>query len=255
MTLNGFVESAAFVGGHFSLAGVVAVIFFLGFASAWVVVRYDLRLLIRFPLWFVSRITRVVAARPHTWFAFVLIFGFNGVAMFVYMLSGVFPLLPAAVAFLTGMNIAIVLLKGEDVERMLQRAATGPRGAEPVESTGEERPPGGAGESASEAGPEGAEAGPGQAVRQGAGCLVALCFLIVMALELPCFWFSVAMGAKMDLVPFRDFTAERLRAALVPRIVAYLRVILPLLAVSAAAEAVAITSSLRPAGSVGGRAR
>ena len=60
--------------------------------------------------------------------------------------------------------------------------------------------------------------------------LSAFCSLVVVMLELPCFWFTMAMAAAPDFL-------EEMR----PRVTAYATIVLPLLAVSAMAESYAVT--------------
>lgn len=223
-------ESWSLFWRHTPLAAASAAVFFIGFASAWVVVRSDIRFLIWFPLWFLKTITSVVRRRPSFPFIFMVIFGFNSVAMFVYMLTGMAPFLPAAICFLTGMNIAIAVLKGHTL-------SLGARGCAPPENPPED--------SAEKPGEDGAGQGdspPGE-VSLGSGCFILACFVVVLALELPCFWFSIALGTSMEFGEMGRFTSAGMMQVMLPRVLAYLRIIMPLLAVSAAAEATAIRRS------------
>ena len=71
------------------------------------------------------------------------------------------------------------------------------------------------------------------------------CALLTFILELPCFWFAMAMGIGLELN-----VVELARGAdagpLLARMQAYALIILPALALSALAESYAITSTVRP---------
>lgn len=70
------------------------------------------------------------------------------------------------------------------------------------------------------------------------------CAILTFLLELPCLWFSIAMGLSMEanlLEVFRGEGVEDIRK----RVAAYVIVILPLLLISALAEAYAVNQSLR----------
>lgn len=75
--------------------------------------------------------------------------------------------------------------------------------------------------------------------------MAQVCGLLTFLLELPCFWYAMAMGSTIT-PPLWDMIAARSAAPLTPCVTAYLLVILPTLAVSAAAEGYAIVSSLPP---------
>ncbi len=194
---------------HAGLAGIAALVFLAGAASALIVHRYRLDFLAWLPLRILARVSKLFSRYPNAWFIFAFIFLFNGTAMFLYMLSGVVTVLPAAIAFLTGMNIGVVAIKG---------AAAFPGGGDSPEDL----------ESLPE--PRGKSSAP----------LVLVCFLIVLCLELPCFWFSIALGSTMSSPGIPNLWP----GSVLPRITAYLTVILPLLAVSAMAEAIALKHTL-----------
>ena len=205
------------------LAGASAAVFVIGFASAWVVVRSDIRFLIRPALWFLNTILSLVRRRRTFLFILCLIFGFNGTAMLLYMLSGIVPFLPAAICFLTGMNIAVAMLKGHTLPGVAKES---PAPAEPMDGTLSE------------------DASPAVESRPGQGCFLAICFLLVAALELPCFWLAIALGTSMEFSGVGRLTQAGMLQVILPRVVAYLEVILPVLGVSAAIEALAIRQTL-----------
>lgn len=72
-----------------------------------------------------------------------------------------------------------------------------------------------------------------------------LCGLLTFLLELPCFWYAMAMASTIDLSLWQMISAHSF-AALLPRVQAYLLLLAPVLALSAAAESYAIACSLPP---------
>jgi hypothetical protein len=187
----------------------------MGFGSAFVVVRGHLRFLMRFPLWFAAKVERLLSGRRGFMTVFAVIFGFNSVAMFLYMLSGVVDLLPGVIDFLTGMNIGIVFLAKHPL-------AEGEAGSESGDSgTGEAEKPG---------------TGPSLA-RQ---ALILIGFVVVTGLELPALWISIAMGIGLCHFARPDGVICMTAQEICVRTQAYLLVILPVLAVSAFAETVSV---------------
>jgi hypothetical protein len=133
---------------------------------------------------------------------FLVIFGFNSIAIFCYMASGIRPWVPALISLLTGYNIAAILfLAGEDM---------GFDTGAPV---------------------------PGSLWVPG-GLATGICGLAVLLIELPCFWYSIGMGIRLG----REVVAGRTDYAqgLVVRGHVYVRVMIPLLLISALCEATAI---------------
>ncbi len=163
--------------------------------------RFRVAGLLALPL-FLFRLARRIVGEKANFRMAATIFAFNGSAMFLYMASGIRPALPAAIAFLTGFNLTAILLAGGN------------------ERSGSHQP----------AVPPGAWV-PGSR-------LTALCGLAVLLLELPCFFFAAAMGIRLGAEIQGGLTTYL--AGLAPRAVAYGRVVLPLLLVSAICETVAI---------------
>ena len=209
--------------GHWKLAGVAAAAFFGGLASAGVVVRAHLHGLMRFPLWLMSALMRFLWAFPNYFTIFLLIFLFNSTAMCVYMLTGVLPVLPHVVCFMTGMNIGIVVLVGGGVGQRL----AGSVGRMPASAEGDESAP-----------------PPADPAAKG-GCFRVVCFLIVVVLELPAFWFAIAMGTSIGRWWHDADPAGALGAAVIERLRAYASVIVPILAVSGAVESVGVLAGLK----------
>ncbi len=189
---------------HFGLACRASLLFFGGVLAAVVVVRAGPSVLTRFPLALFRWVRRMIGPDPGLFRLGGVIFGFNATAMGLYMATGVRPLFPQAVALLTGFDITVILFMA---------------GGEPLP-----------GESP-------AEAGRGDRWRPGKG-LTLLCGLVVLAVELPCFWYAVALGIGLGL----EVASGRVGylEGLPIRAHAYLRAIVPLLLLSAACEAVAI---------------
>lgn len=75
--------------------------------------------------------------------------------------------------------------------------------------------------------------------------MAQICGLLTFLLELPCFWYAMAMGSTIS-PPLWDMIASRSAAPLTPCVTAYLLVIVPTLTLSAAAEGYAIACSLPP---------
>lgn len=201
-------EHVDFLSGHWLGAMAASIAFVLGAASAPFALRSGVKALTALPLWMLRRIAAAMSRRPPMWRLAVFIFAFNGAAMFVYLLLGLIPFMPAVMAFWAGMNVAVVMLK-----------------------SGEEPMPAGPPQDSVTIG-EGGGTGVGQA-------LAAVCTVLTLCLELPCFWFTIGMAQGMDYWAGTALEPEHL-ADLRMRMMTYVRVVLPLLGVSALAEAYAV---------------
>jgi hypothetical protein len=194
---------------HFWPACEAALLFFLGALLAWPAMRFGPGVLTRFPRMLLRQVARWFGKDPSIARMTGVIFGFNATAMFLYMAAGIRPWLPQAIAVLTGFHIAVALFLGEE-------ELWGPA--------------------------DGAVPGPGASWFPGKG-LTALCGVLVLGIELPCFWYATGMGISLGrdvlagLVPYAE--------GVVPRAKAYAAVILPLLLTSAACEAVAVRGMRR----------
>jgi len=195
---------------HLGLAFVAALLFAAGLGTSLAVVRGEVRWLMAVPLWIVGRVLRIIGPAFPPLRVFLVIFCFNSVAIFLYMASGALVVAPAFVAFLTGLNIGVIVLKAGEVEL--------PTGERPLAAT--MRPS------------DDVEVAP----------WVSLCSLAVLVLELPSFWLSVGMGIGMgrELTRVGQFTLANMGALLGERATAYVSIILPLLLLSAIAETAAI---------------
>ncbi|MFW6188796.1 MAG: hypothetical protein ACOC7T_00045 [Planctomycetota bacterium] len=187
---------------HFRLAVLALLLFALGLFLAWPVVKFGVRRLMEIPLAVFRMVLALMGPAPSIFRMATVIWSFNSCVMFIYMATGWHPLFPKIIAVLTGLNVGIVMMAGRS-----ELGLIGPGEPEP----GQWVPP-----------------------RR----LTGICGLLVLLLELPCFWFALAMGMSMGA----DVTtgAADYSEALVLRAQGYLAVIVPILLLSAFCEAVAI---------------
>jgi hypothetical protein len=187
---------------HFGLACGAALLFLVGVLLAFPVVKQGSTRLTWLPLTLFRLVRRMLGTRPGMTRLGFLIFGFNGTVMLLYMASGVRPGIPAAISILTGYNIAVILLLAEEVEDSDAPAVSPASGWTPGK------------------------------------WVAGICGLAVLLLELPCFWYSIAMGIRLgqEIVGGQTSYVQGIGA----RLHAYALLILPVLLVSAACEAVAI---------------
>jgi hypothetical protein len=187
---------------HFWLALDAAILFVVGLFAAMPVVRYRLEVVKWLPLKLFRGVVRLMGDGGVVRTAAV-IWLFNSVAIFVYMASGFHPLLPKLFVMWTGLNI-VVLTGGIDKEKdpVLSRLVR-----------------------------------PAENGLQLPRAILLLCGLFVLVLELPCFWFAIGMGVRMG---HQVQAGARYVEQLSHRAVPYVAVIVPLLLVSAIAEAIAI---------------
>jgi hypothetical protein len=182
-------------------------LFILGFGFSYFVEKFDIGVLKAFPVWFLRQTARFGNPQRPFLFLFLFIFLFNSIAICFYMLSGLLVLFPVLIAFLTGTNIGIIVLhpipedlKEGNIYRSRKEVKLGP--------------------------------------------FLMILAALVPLLELFVFCISMAMGLEMASEVFLRFPAinggEYIRLAFVlaiPRLKTYLMVCVPLLFVSALAEA------------------
>ncbi len=190
---------------HFSLAVDGAILLAVGLFAAVPVVKYRLTALQWVPLRMMDIAMRLIGDPVRLLRVTLVIWLFNSAVMFVYMASGFHPLPPKIFAIWTGLNIGVVLAHAgrETPEPGLCRRP-------PVPSGGW-RPP---------------------------RPLTVLCALMVPALELPCFFYAIALGMRMGAEV--AWGGVSYTEALAHRASAFASVIVPVLLVSAFAEAIAI---------------
>jgi hypothetical protein len=187
---------------HLILAAVAALMFVVGLLLSWPVVRYQVRWAQRPALKLFRLVLRLIGSQPSLLRMSLVIWLFNSTAMFIYMSCGVLPILPKLVAVCTGFNVAVIFARTEAMEELN-------------------------------------DAGRPGALQWIPGPLVtSVCGLVVLLVELPCFWYAIAMGISLGQVAIGEggswADAFELRGR------AYGAVIVPLLLVSAVCESIAI---------------
>ena len=187
---------------HLWVALYAALLFVAGALGAWPLVKFRLRGAAWLPEQLFKGILRLMGPHPSILRMTVVIFSFNGLVMFVTMASGFHPAVPQVLAVWTGLNVALMAAMSTS-QKDLHRI-TNIREGDWVPGSG----------------------------------LTLLCGLLVMTLELPCFWFAVAMGIRLG----RQMQSNEISygAGLEERAVVFVTVILPALFISAAAESISI---------------
>jgi hypothetical protein len=190
---------------HFGLALRAALLFLVGALFAFPAVKFGSARWTWLPLALLRTVLRMLGKHPGMTRLASVIFGCNGTLMFLYMASGVHPAFPAAISVWTGYNLAVILFVAGETN-------------DPALSADDPRKP--------------------------AKWIAGLCGAAVVILELPCFWYSIAMGIGLG----QEVTADRTDylQGIAVRIHAYACIILPLLLLSASCEAVAIRGLSAP---------
>jgi len=187
---------------HSGLACGAALLFLVGGLLAIPVVKRGTTILTWLPVVLFRMVGRMLGRQPSITRLWSVIFGFNGTVMLLYMASGIHAAIPASISMVTGYNIAAILLLAGQSREFGDLAVSPGDGWVPA--------------------------------RWAAG----LCGLAVLILELPCFWYAIAMGMRLGQEIAAGETTYVQGVA--PRIRAYVTVILPALLVSAVCEAIAI---------------
>ncbi|MHC4481087.1 MAG: hypothetical protein ACYS1C_09005, partial [Planctomycetota bacterium] len=104
---------------HLRLALHAALLFAVGLFAAWPVVRYRIKSLAALPMAVFRLVLRLIGPSPTIARMAGVIFGFNTVAIFIYMASGFHPLLPKVFGIWVGMNIGIVTALARHQEELL----------------------------------------------------------------------------------------------------------------------------------------
>jgi len=191
---------------HWRLALGAAALFASGLLASVPVGLCRIRAVEWLPLKALRLVLKLMGPRPALWRMAALIWAFNSAAIFLYMASGFHPAPPMIFAAWTGLNVGLVL------------AASRRRDEGSAWELG--RPLGGWVPPA---------------------WLALACGALVVVLELPCFWYAIAMGISMGRGVMNGLGYLDLLA---PRALAYAAFIVPSLLVSAAAEAVAVRAGL-----------
>ncbi|MFH1710587.1 MAG: hypothetical protein ABH860_05965 [bacterium] len=84
-------------------------VFFAGFCFSYLVNYFDIKFLAWFPDRFLKFMSKYVNPRASFLRIFLIIFLFNSISIAIYMISGLFVILPFIIAFLTGMNIGLTV--------------------------------------------------------------------------------------------------------------------------------------------------
>jgi hypothetical protein len=207
---------------HFGLACEAALLFLVGVLLAFPVVKLGSPRLTWLPLILFRMVRRMLGTHPGMTRLWSLIFGFNGTVMLLYMASGVHPGIPAAISILTGYNIAVILLLAGELEDLDALAVSPASGWTPGKWV---------------AGICGLAVSPVSGWKPGKW-VAGICGLAVLLLELPCFWYSIAMGIRLGQAIVAGQTSYV--EGITVRLHAYVLLILPTLLVSAVCEAIAI---------------
>ena len=171
-------------------------------------VRHQVRHLTAFPLWMANTLRKYMPPDASFLRIFAVIFTFNGTMMFLYMLSGLGVILPVIIDFLTGMHIMIVMLDTSLRARMEMATAQADD--------------------------------DGKAVLPDIPRSRRFASALVLMLELPAFWFAIAMGITIGFAVQDQEGGQKVMALTRLATQAYVSVILPVLFLSALAEAYAI---------------
>jgi len=190
---------------HFRLALHAGLLFAVGLFTSWPVIRYKLWSVAWLPRQIVRFIQFLMGPHPSILRMGAIIFAFNSTVMFLQMASGFHPFVPKLFGIWTGMNVAIMAAMAGSNERLLEMGRA---------RSDQWLPPEG---------------------------LTVFCGVLVLVLELPCYWYSLAMG--MSLGHSVQGSSQEYLSGLAPRATAYVALIIPALLVSAFAEAIAVRSS------------
>jgi len=195
------------LGGHVGPAFWAMGVFAFGFLLAFVVTRLDVGSLLAIPTLLFRFGKKYLTPRLSPVLLFAFIFLFNSIVIFIYMLSGGFVVLPIVFALFTGLNVGVILLL-DAREAML----------EPPDPPGEVAAP-----------------------RAWVGFLC----LFTVVVELSAFWLAIGMGMTLGNEMHEAFAWATFVKAAGPRVLAYGLVLVPALALSAAAEATAVSAMIR----------
>ncbi|MBS3763377.1 MAG: stage II sporulation protein M [Planctomycetes bacterium] len=188
---------------HSRLALHSALLFGVGLFAAVPVVRYKLSAVGWLPRRIFEIVLRFMGRRPVFWRVAGVIWLYNSAVMLLFLASGFHPLLPKLFAVWTGLNVGIV-----GVETSKNNGWMAGRMTE-ISETGWQPP----------------------------ASLAPVCGLLVFVLELPCFWYTLAMGIRLGHMVQKGESYARLFGE---RAEAYFALIFPLLLVSAILETIAI---------------
>jgi hypothetical protein len=188
---------------HATLAMHAALLFAAGVFAGIPVIWFNVKPLQWLPVQVFRLVSRLMGRAPGILRMTLVIWLFNSAAMFVYMASGVHPMLVKVVGIWVGMNVVVAAVAGGREEETMRALASWP----------EER-------------------------WRPSAQLGWACGGVVLVLELPAFWYAIAMG--LSLSHEVQSGAARYLDALSSRAAAYLALIVPALLVSALCESLAL---------------
>ena len=192
---------------HIGLGAWAMVMFACGFLLAFPVVRLEVRSLLALPLWLYGLGKKYLTPELSPVFLFAFIFLFNTAAIFIYMISGGLVLLPIVFDIFTGLNVGVIMLK--DAQQAMAEAPSSPADMRPARAW------------------------------------VGFCCLFTVVVELSAFWLAIGMGMKLGRQMRAEFAWATFAECAQPRVLAYVLVLVPALALSAAAETAAVKAMLR----------
>jgi hypothetical protein len=101
------IESIYVIKDSMYFAWFALLLLFAGFCLSYVVDMFKIKALMWFPHWFVKIMSKHVNPKAKFLKIFLVIFLFNSISIFIYMLSGLLVIVPFVIAFFTGLNIGI----------------------------------------------------------------------------------------------------------------------------------------------------
>ncbi len=105
-----FEQSLNLIRDNFYFGWFTLLLFFAGFTSSIIVEKMpQLAIIKAFPLWFIRLTAKYANPKRPFWKIFLFISMFNIIAIFFYMMSGIFVIVPFVIALLTGLNMGIIM--------------------------------------------------------------------------------------------------------------------------------------------------
>ena len=86
---------------------ITLVIFFTGYFIAPIIYRNNIKLLLIYPIWITKKLNQFLSRKLKFYLIFAIILFFNSSTLFIILISGFVPLLPALLIFWLGINLGI----------------------------------------------------------------------------------------------------------------------------------------------------
>ncbi len=102
-------EAVLIIKENIYFAWLALIIFFAGFCFSYPVDLFKIKILLWFPRKFMAIMAKFINPKASFARIFLIIFFFNSISIMLYMLSGLFVILPFIITFLTGMNIGLTV--------------------------------------------------------------------------------------------------------------------------------------------------